>query len=34
MTEWMGPNAAVKTFGFYLSYGGTRLYLRRDQPER
>lgn len=29
MTEWMGPATAVKTLSFYLSYGGTGLYLNR-----
>ena len=30
MTERMGPRTAVKTLSFYLSYGGTQLYLGRD----
>lgn len=31
MAERMGPRTAVRTLGFYLSYGGTQLYLGRGQ---
>jgi hypothetical protein len=34
MAERMGPATAIKTLSFYLSFGGTRLYLRRDQPKQ